>query len=275
MRYLFFGTPRFANIVLEHLIQEGQVPVALVCNPDRPLGRKKSITKPETKQTAEKHGIRVFQPSNKKELTALIPEFKKLNLDVAVVAAYAHIIEDEVLAVPKKGTLGVHPSLLPKYRGATPIQSVLLNGETESGTTIYKMDAKVDNGPILASEKIMLEKEETYLSLEEKLATLGAKLIMKNAKNYIAGDCPLKEQDQTKATLTKKFKTSDAEVVFGKDSEETIYRKIKALNPEPGVWTLNFPTREHIRVKLLEAELKEGVLNITKIQPDGKKPIRL
>lgn len=275
MRYIFFGTPRFAAIALQKLIDNKLVPVAIICNPDRPVGRKKILKKPETKIIAEKYSIPVFQPANKKELTALTPTLKKLDVDLGLVAAYAQIIEDEVLSVPKNGTLGIHPSLLPAYRGSTPIQSVLLSGEIQTGTTIYQMDKEVDHGPVIAQEKLQIERNETYLSLEKKLSSLGADLVIQNYQGYLNDEVKPITQDHDSATFTKKFKTSDAEVVFGKDKDLDIYRKIQALNPEPGVWTINFPTREGRRVKLLAATFTEDKLKITQIQPDGKTVINL
>jgi methionyl-tRNA formyltransferase len=140
MRYVFFGTPRFAEIVLRKLLDAGMPPVALVCNPDRPVGRKKIVTSPPTKTLATNNRtpIEILQPEKLDE--AFMEQLQTLRPDFFVVAAYAKIIPKAVLAIPRLGTLGVHPSLLPKYRGASPIQSVILNGERETGVTIYAMD---------------------------------------------------------------------------------------------------------------------------------------
>lgn len=272
MRYVFFGSPEFAATFLEQVILAGLPPVAVICNPDRPVGRKKIITAPPTKVLAIKHGIEVLQPANKVELSAMASRLKSLNADIFVVAAYANIIPDAVLKLAPRGVIGVHPSLLPKYRGATPIQSVLLAGETRTGTSLYQMDAKVDHGPLIAQSDLAITPSETYLSLEAKLAGLGADLFISRAKDYSAGVLKPIEQNHAEATLTKKFETKDAEVDFAKDEPLSVYRKIQALNPEPGVYTFSFPGHEGKRVKLLAASFTDGLIHITKIQPDGKKP---
>ncbi len=275
MRYIFFGSPEFATIFLETAVSRGFLPVAVVCNPDRPVGRKKTITPPPVKVLAQKHFIPVYQPANKTELSALVSQLKTLAADIFVVAAYANIIPESVLVASQKGVIGIHPSLLPKYRGATPIQSALLDGEQYTGTSLYEMDAKVDHGPIIAQRKLPIDANETYLTLEAKLARLGAELFIENAEQYVSGALKPVEQDHALATLTKKFETKDAEVDFKNEKPISIYRKIQALNPEPGVFTFSFPGYEGKRVKLLAASYRDELVRITQIQPDGKKPLEL
>jgi methionyl-tRNA formyltransferase len=278
MRYVFFGTPRFAEIILGRLIKAKAVPAALVCNPDRPVGRKKVITAPETKMLVLKDApdITILQPE--KLDTAFIAELRSLKPDYFVVAAYAKIIPKDVLTIPRLGTLGVHPSLLPKYRGASPIQSVLLHGETETGSTIYLMDEKMDHGRILAQGKYALhEKDMFYESLEEKLALLSAQILLSHISAFAAGKLEPKVQDESKATYTKKFEASDG-FVDEKDvadaengntpKAEKIIRTIHALTPEPGVWT----QRSGKRIKLLGAIIQNGSLKLSKIQEEGGKP---
>ncbi|MBI3088684.1 MAG: methionyl-tRNA formyltransferase, partial [Candidatus Colwellbacteria bacterium] len=167
-RYIFFGTPRFAAIILEKLISAGIPPVALVCNPDRPTGRKKIITPPPTKQVvrekvaSSKGKIEIFQPENLKDAYYLL---HATNYDVFIVAAYSKILPREILAIPRLGTIGVHPSLLPKYRGPSPIQSAILAGETETGITLFLMDEQVDNGPIISSKKLVVSSKDNYETL--------------------------------------------------------------------------------------------------------------
>lgn len=275
MRYIFFGSPEFAATFLERVIRAGLPPIAVICNPDRPVGRKKIITAPPIKILAVKHGIEILQPANKTELASLSEKISALNADIFVVAAYANIIPDTVLKLAPKGVIGVHPSLLPKYRGATPIQSALLAGEALTGASLYQMDAKVDHGPLIAQGELVIAPDETYLTLETKLAELGADLFINRAKDYIAGGLQPTEQNHAAATLTKKFETKDAEVDFKNDPPLSVYHKIQALNPEPGVYTFSFPGHEGKRVKLLAASFTDGLIHITKIQPDGKKPIEL
>ncbi|MDO8601851.1 MAG: methionyl-tRNA formyltransferase [bacterium] len=300
MRYIFFGSPKFAAIFLERVILAGLPPVAVVCNPDRPVGRKKVITPPPVKQLITEYNLQsrrlldrdsdlasqasertikekilIFQPASRSELTAYSLQLKALNVDLFVVAAYANIIPDSVLKISRRGVIGIHPSLLPKYRGATPIQSVLLAGEQRTGTSLYQMDAKVDNGPVIAQKDLAVDLNETYLSLETKLAQLGADLFINRAQDYIEDKLKPSEQNHAEVTFTKKFETKDAEVDFAKDDPLSIYRKIQALNPEPGAYTFSFPGYENKRVKLLSASYEDGLIHITKIQPDGKKPVTL
>ena len=265
MKYVFFGTPDFAAGVLEKLIEAKIPPVAVVCNPDRPFGRKKVITPPPVKVLAEKHALEVFQPEN---LDAdAIRGLKQYGADVFVVAAYSKILKKDIIEIPRLGVIGVHPSLLPKYRGATPIQSVILDGEKETGTTLFMIDEKVDHGSILAQEILPIE-NPTYKELEHQLARLSGKLLAETLPKFITGSITPKPQDESKATLTKKFETADAKVDLEKDPPAEIERRIRAFNPEPGAWAMI----NGKRTKLLEAELVDGKLKLKTIQVAGKNP---
>src|SRR6266481_8138985 len=155
MKYVFFGTPEFAAIVLDELIAAGFLPDAIICNPDRPAGRKKVITPPPVKKLIAERGLesqtKILQPE--KPTPELFKEFD--DIDFFVVAAYAKIIPQSILDIPRLGAIGVHPSLLPKYRGSSPIQSAILAGEMETGVTLYMLDHKMDHGPMLAAERVM------------------------------------------------------------------------------------------------------------------------
>jgi methionyl-tRNA formyltransferase len=285
MKYLFFGTPNFAAIILEKLIEAGFIPQAIVCNPDKAAGRKRIITSPPVKLLIIErvtHNVPVLQSEKlDKDFMLHVSSFKP---DLFIVAAYSQIIPKEILEIPRLGVIGVHPSLLPKYRGASPIQSAILNGDKETGVSLYLMDEKIDHGPILAQQELEIHNTD-YLLLSTKLAELGAELLIKYIKDKIT---PLPRnvqqdalqglpQDESQATYTKKFKTEDAyiepadlekaEQEGGKIALE-IDRKIRALNPEPGTWTM----KNSKRMKILEAKLIDGKLKITKIQFEGKKP---
>jgi len=300
MRYIFFGTPQFAAIILEKLINNGFIPEAIVCNPDKPVGRKKIITPPPVKQviTNLKAQSAIFQPEN---LSDVKSQLSKVNCQIFIVAAYAQIIPKEILEIPRLGTIGVHPSLLPKYRGPTPIQTAILNGEEKTGVTLFLMDEKMDHGPIISSEKLVMSNEETTETLTKKLAELGAellieilrklgsptspKLTMRNIKEVGIPGIKLYPQDESQATYTKKFSTQDAYIEpldlekaqqAGGEIAIQIDRKIRALNPEPGAWTLRQAQGKPKRVKILEAKLTpEGKLKLKKIQFEGKKPIEI
>ena len=277
MKYIFFGTPNFAAVILNRLIEAGMPPAAVVCNPDKPAGRKKILTKPPTKIIAEQRNIPVFQPESL-EIRNWELEIEKLGgVDFAVVAAYGKILRPEFLnSLPAK-FIGVHPSLLPKYRGATPIQSAILNDEKKTGATLFLIDEKVDHGPIIARRETRIA-NRNYQELEKELAEIGANLLIGvllklkqssgNQASFAEAGFPPIPQNETEATYTKKFKSENGFVDLKKDDPKLIYRKILALNPEPGVYTII----NGKRVKLLEADLADSKLKLKKIQIEGKKP---
>ncbi len=277
MKFIFFGTPRFAEIVLDGLIAENMIPAVLVCNPDRPLGRKHILTAPLTKKliTAKKLPTAVLQPEKLDDV--FIAQLRALQPDFFVVAAYAKIIPSAVLAIPRLGALGTHPSLLPAYRGASPLQSVILAGETKTGSTIYHMDEKMDHGPIFAQEEVTLDALTTdYLTLEKQLAGLSARLLIKTIPIVLHGTIAPRAQDESRVSFTKKFTTEngfikdtelDAAIAGNSDKAELIVRTINALNPEPGAWT----QKNGKRIKLLEARMDDGTLKLLTIQEEGQR----
>jgi len=281
-KFVFFGTPEFAAIVLEKIIAAGFIPSAVLCNPDRPVGRKKIITPPPTKVLAEKNNIKVYQP----EKLEISPPAGGLDLEIgkidfAVVAAYSKIIPKKILEIPRLGTIGVHPSLLPKYRGASPIQSAILAGEKETGVTLFLTDEKVDHGPILAKRELTMTNDDDYDNLQKRLADLAADLLIETLPKFLTGEIKPRTQNESEATYTKKFRAEDGFVDLeilrqaqdgtSPGQPEIILRKIRALNPEPGVWTIIPPTGGGKRTKILEAEIANGKLRIKKIQIEGGK----
>lgn len=269
MNFIFFGTPKFSAEILERLIEAGFAPAGVVCNPDRPTGRKKVITPPPTKVLAQKHGIPVYQPDK-------LAGFDVRGASFAIVAAYAKIIPREVINAFPNGIIGVHPSLLPKYRGASPIQSAILNGDKETGVALYQMDEKIDHGDIIATREIAIESDETYETLEGKLADMAGRLLIEILPKFGppagGGEIRPAAQDESRATFTKKFSTQDGFVDLDKDDPAIIYRKVRALNPEPGVWTM----KGDKRMKILKAEFDSSAggskLKLKEIQYEGGKP---
>ena len=274
MNYAFFGTPDFADAVLQALIAAGMPPSLAVCNPDRPKGRKNIITPPPVKVRARACGIPVLQPEAPHEA---ILTLRELNPDFLLVVAYAKIIPKEILGVPRLGAIGLHPSLLPRHRGATPIQSAILQGDKETGVTIYLLDEKIDHGPVLVQRSAAAE-GQNYVELSRALAELGGGLLVEILPKFLNGAIRPRPQDESLATYTKKLSSDDgfiappdlAAAERGQDphAARVIMRKILALNPEPGAWTV----RDGKRVKLLEAEVKGGALTVKKIQVEGGKP---
>ena len=279
MKFIFFGTPEFAAIILEKLIQAELMPEAVICNPDKPTGRKQIITPPLVKVLAQKYGLTVYQPKDKTELLEIV---KNLQPDLAVTAAFGMIFPKEILEIPKYGFINVHPSLLPKYRGPTPIQTAILNGDKETGVSLFLIDEEMDHGPILAKRELEFPISNfQFPILSQKLAELGADLLIETLPDFVVGKITPLPQNELQATYTKKFSTQDA-YIEPKDLEEAqekggdkaveIDRKIRALNPEPGTFTLSLSKGGLKRTKLLEAKIIDGKLKITKIQVEGGKP---
>ena len=257
MKYIFFGTPEFAAIVLEKLINTGYIPEAVICNPDEPVGRKQILTSPPVKSFIIEHGtwnIKIFQPikldsSFKFQVSGLKP-------DLAIVAAYGKILPKEILEIPKHGFINVHGSLLPKYRGASPIQAAILNGDKETGITIMKIDEEMDHGPLLGKSEIRISKSETFESLSQKLAISGAELLVKTIPDYISGKIKPIEQDHSKATYTEIIKREDGKIDWSKSAEE-IERMMRAFYPWPTAWAI----WNNKILKILEADISENKNN--------------
>lgn len=269
-KFVFFGTPEFGKVVLEKVLNAGWRPSLVVCNPDKPVGRKQIITPPPVKVLAESQSLKIVQPEKVLEIEA---KLKELEPDFAIVAAYGKIIPNKILSIPKLGVIGVHPSLLPKRRGASPIQTTLLNGDQITGVTLFLVDNQVDHGPIIAQEKYKIDYANiNYERLEKILAEMGGNLLSSNLPDFILGKIKPITQNESEATFTKKFVTEDGRVDLKNDSLEIIYRKILALNPEPGVFSFMEIDGKEKRVKLLEAKLENNSLLLTKIQPEGQKP---
>ena len=292
--FIFFGTPEFAADVLEKLLNQGVVPTAVVCNPDKPMGRKKLITPPAIKQLILEHqlqdptlNIPILQPETLDE--AFAESLRSFQPDLFVIAAFAKLIKQDILAIPKQGTIGVHPSLLPAHRGASPMQTTLLDGEDITGVTLFLVDEKMDHGAIVAQETVQIG-TMNYTMLAKKLAEVGGELLAKTLPRFLAGEIEPQEQNHDKATFTKKFSTDDAFIdihdieqaqIEGGPIATKIERAVRALNPEPGTWTMaksiaNIHFGKERRVKILEADISvNDTLIIKKIHVEGSKPLEL
>ena len=277
MKFVFFGTPRLAAAVLDRLIERGAVPEALVTNPDAPAGRKKIMTSPETKAVLQKKDVDIPVLQPEKIDDEFLKKLKDIGADIFIVAAYKKMLPNALLDIPKHGVINIHPSLLPKYRGASPVPTAIINGESETGVTLFKIDDQMDHGPILMSEKVLINPEDNTPSMFEKMAIDSADMIVDNLFPNI-NNLPLVPQNEDEATYAKKFATSDGFIEYSdlkkaesSDSElaKIIDRKIRALYPEPGCWTME----NDIRVKLLDSEIKNGLLRLKIIQKEGKKPV--
>src|SRR3989344_2143600 len=225
MKFVFFGTPEFATIILEKLIKSGLKPLAMFRDP-------------------------------KESVSVLIEKLKYLKPDLAIIAAYGKILPKEILEIPRHGFINVHPSLLPKYRGASPIQTAILNGDKETGVTIMKIDEEMDQGPILAISKLQITNSKiAYPELSKKLAKLGAELLIKIIPDYVLGKIKPVEQEHKKATYTKIIKKEDGKINWSKSAEE-IERMTRAYYPWPSAYTkLKIKSEKFKIVKIIEVEI--------------------
>jgi methionyl-tRNA formyltransferase len=238
MRIVYFGTPAFSASFLQALLHDAYFDVvSLVCQPDEPVGRKKILTAPPTKKLFQKiHPNRpIFQPT-KLRAEEFTNELNKLHADAFVIVAYGRIIPQHVLDLPKLGNVNVHPSLLPKWRGPSPMQAAIAAGDTHSGVTIMLIDAEMDHGPILVQTSFALEKNETLTSFTERVIALGAPLLINELKKLKEGTTTPTEQNHTQATFCKLLNKEDG-IVTPLTTAEQIERNIRAYTPWPGVRT--------------------------------------
>jgi len=233
-RLIFMGTPPFAVPSLEALAREYEV-VAVVTQPDRPARRRRQLTPSAVKEAALRWGLPLLQPESLRHEN-VVAQLRDLEPRAMVVAAYGEILRPQVLGIPPAGVINVHPSLLPKYRGASPIEGALLAGEQETGVTIMLMDKGMDTGPILAQRSVAIELEDSAGSLGEKLARLGAELLLDTLALWLDGSIEARRQDDAQATYTKPVSKEDAVIDWALPAME-IWHRIRAYNPRPGART--------------------------------------
>lgn len=263
LKIVFFGTPDLSVPFLEALINEPNFEiVAVVTQPDRPIGRKQIITPTPVKELALIKKIEVFQPENlKKDSITPSLHHSVTSADIAVVVAYGLLIPERVLQIPKLGCINVHPSLLPKYRGPTPIQSAIANGEVETGISIMLLDKGMDTGPILAQEKLVLAIDETQISLTEKIKQIGPKLLIETIKKYTAGEIKPVPQDDSQAVICKLLDRESGHINWQRSAEE-IERLVRAYQPWPGTWTVWNRNGKDLRLKILKIKIVSDNLKL-------------
>jgi methionyl-tRNA formyltransferase len=243
--FVFFGSDEFAVGVLEELKNKELIPALIITTAG---SSRRGVVLPSLAQTwAEKNRI---------EFTLDTGKLGANNYQLFIVASYGKILKPEILNLATKGCLNVHPSLLPKYRGPSPLQSAILNGDQETGVTIIKLDEQMDHGPILTTASCQL-KTESFVELRDQLAKMGADLLAQILPDYLAGKIKLTEQKHDQATFTKKFSKADAELKT-EDPPELKFRKVLALNPEPGTWLID---SNNLRLKIF------GINNILTLKP--------
>lgn len=279
---IFFGTSSFSIIVLDRLLEHGIKPTHIVTVPDKPSGRKLVMTPPPLKVWAEERGIPCLQFAKLNDeaveaLSALSPE-------LFIVASYGKIIPKKVLDIPAKGALNVHPSLLPKYRGAAPLQTSILNDDRETGVCIIQMDELMDHGPIVAKKAVeILPWPPSMTEIEKILGEAGADILAKCIPHFLNGTAELEEQNHDLATFTKKIEKEDGHIELDPSSLETgvisgkagydAYLKYQALEQWPGIFFFINKHGADMRVKVKGASWNEGAseLSLLSLVPEGKK----
>jgi methionyl-tRNA formyltransferase len=287
LRIIFAGTPEFAATALSALLTTEHEVVAVYTQPDRPAGRGRKLQPSPVKQLALEKGIEVRQPVKLKS-----PEDQAalagLEADLMVVVAYGLLLPQAVLDAPRLGCINIHASLLPRWRGAAPLNAAILHGDTETGITIMKMDPGLDTGPMISKRVIPIKDDDTAGSLFMKMAELGAELLVETLPPYLRGELVPEPQDDSLSTYAPMLKKSDGELDFGQSAVE-LARKVRAFNPWPGTyfqWS-GTPLKVHsahpvektspgagvrtIYDQLPAVGTAEGLLVLDQLQPAGKK----
>ncbi|MCQ3936189.1 MAG: methionyl-tRNA formyltransferase [Chloroflexi bacterium] len=285
IRIVFMGSPEFALPSLRSLTQAYQV-VGVVTQPDRASGRGRELKAPPVKALALELNIPVIQPQKLREPEA-VQQLQTWNPDLIVVAAFGQILRKEVLDLPKYGCINVHASLLPRWRGAAPINAAILAGDEETGVTIMKMDAGLDTGPMLSKRAVRIQPDDTAGSLTGTLSTLGADLLIETLPNYIDGKLAPQPQPEEGVTYAPMLKKEDGLLDFNQSAVD-LERRVRAMNPRPGAWFQwnGAPLKVH-RAHAGEGKaeagqrfvaqnqpavgVRGGVLILDEVQPPGKK----
>lgn len=292
MRILFMGTPDIAAESLRAVCAAGHEVCAVFTREDKPVGRKQTLTAPPAKEEALLHSIPVFQPKTLRD-AAVQAEIKALAPELIVVVAYGRILPPEVLGIPRYGCINLHVSLLPKYRGAAPVQWAVINGDAETGVTIMQLDEGLDTGDILMVERLAIGPEETSGELFNRVSSIGAALLTRCIGELAAGRVTPKAQNDAEATLAPPLTKEMAGFDFHKDAR-TLHNLIRGMNPWPAAWFCC----EGKKVKVLKSRLaglvgqdtaalpgtvlalkpltvacKEGALELLELVPEGKKPM--
>ncbi len=276
--FAFFGSSRLSVIVLDELQKAGYVPSLIITTPDKPQGRKLALTSNIVKEWAIAHSIPFLTPL-------------KLDADLAaklaqpaggerfasfIVASYGKIIPESIINLPPRKSLNIHPSLLPLYRGPSPLPTAMLDDAKDTGVSIMVMDKEMDHGPIIAQQEIHVDEWPTYEDFEEMMAREGARLLASILPDWIAGKISEKEQEHAKATYTKKYIKEDGLLELGdlsqdapKDRAYAAFRKIQAFHQWPQAFFFIEKDGKKLRIKITSASFKEGKLIIEKVIPEG------
>ncbi len=258
---VFFGTHNWALSVLTALFDSNNYDIqAVVTQPDKAAGRDHELYLPPIKRFAVEHGFPVLQPETLQPLKSGLKE--SMQADFFVVCEYSLLIPKIILNIPRFGTINLHSSVLPKYRGATPVQSALINGERETGVTVMLVDAKMDHGDILAQEKLVILPHDTYPAFMTRLAPVANKLLLATLPRYFEGTIKPVQQNHSEATFCKKFTRDDGRVNWAQSAEQ-VYNLYRGLYPWPGIWTmLNNKRLKLLKVARAVQNIPSGQLRI-------------
>lgn len=252
-RIIFMGTSLFAKDILRALVENNYNIIAVYAQPDKKSGRKNTVGIGPVKEYCLKNSLNLYQPAKLDKETEI--HIKELAPDLIIVAAYGKILSQDILDMPGFGSLNVHASLLPKYRGASPIQNALLAGDTKTGVTIMRMNKDIDAGDILTQAEIQIDKDDTTETLSNKLAVLGAEQILHAIPLWIGGKIIPRKQDDHKSTLCRLIKRSDGHVSWSEKAAD-IYNKFRAFYPWPGIFSFWNKKGTVLRLKLRNISLE-------------------
>jgi len=293
MKILFMGTPDFARTILEHLTASGENVIAAVTQPDKPVGRKKTLTPPPVKQFSLEHGIPVYQPERLKD-GAFADTLAVLDPELIIVVAYGRILPNYILDYPKYGCINIHASILPRWRGAAPIQRAIMAGDTASGVTVQYMAEGIDTGDVIAKIDTPVPADMDYGMLHDRLAQDGCRVITEAIAAIRGGTVVREVQDDSLATYAAKIENADCALDFARPMAE-IHNRIRGLSPVPLAIAL-LPDGRKLKIAAarctdehtaaapgtvvaadkngIRVACADGVLLITEVQPEGKKRMR-
>jgi methionyl-tRNA formyltransferase len=269
MNFAFFGTDDISVAVLDELKSAGLTPLLIVTQPDRPAGRHLKLSPPPTKVWAVENKIAFLQPEDLND-----PNFthtlKAVSYRLFIVASYGFLIPKSILDLPAQGVLNIHPSLLPKYRGPTPVRSAILEDDKKTGVTVMRMSEKMDAGPLLAQEAFTVDEWPQAPVLEKELARQGARLLIKILPDYLMGRIAPTPQGDTRATFTRKLEKKDAEINLADDPRRN-FLTIQAHAGSAPAFFFAERGEKKIRVSIKSAEFKNGKLTILRVVPEGRR----
>ena len=273
LKFAFFGSPQIAVWVLEELEKSRLLPTLVVTNPDAPQGRKMILTETPVAQWAYSRKIRTLKPTTLRD-NSIEEELKRSACDLFIVAAYGKIIPENILNIPKYKTINMHPSMLPKLRGASPIRSAILEDMNPTGISIMILTAGMDEGPLLTQEKILIPEEAWPIhgnELDELLAKRGGELLAKTIPEWTLGNITPQEQAHEEATYSTKITKEMGHIDLAGDPYQNLL-KIRAFDGWPGTYFFTEKAGKQVRIKIIDAELADnGSLKITRVVPEGKK----